>query len=160
MTFDNSRTIIIQRIELFAASMVLLAFTILSYFTWVIKYPQLGMGETVWTIILVAIWCYFAITPILLHHQFISYSDEGEKIIFRYFSTGIFGGKKNSVEISKKTFSGYRTDSRFFGLIRTITLFQQYKEGVAKYPPFYISALNRKEREKLFGSLNLYIPQV
>jgi hypothetical protein len=159
MTFDNSRTIIIQRIELFAASMVLLAFTILSYFTWVIKYPLLGMSETVWTIILVSIWCFFAVTPILLRHQFISYSDEGEKIIFRYFSTGIFGGKKNSVEINKKSFMGYKTESRFFGLIRTLSLSQKYKDGIAKYPPFYISALTRKEREKIFNSLNLLFPQ-
>ena len=71
----------------------------------------------------------------------------------------MFGGKKNSVEINKKSFSGYKTESRLFGLLHTITLFQQYKEGVAKYPPFYISALTRKEREKVFGSLNLYVPQ-
>jgi hypothetical protein len=47
----------------------------------------------------------------------------------------------------------------YFGLICTITLFQKYKEGVAKYPPFYISALSGKERKKVFGSLNAYLPQ-
>jgi len=146
MTFNNSRTIIIQRIELFVASIVLLSFIILSFFTRLLKFPLLGMSETVWTIILVAIWIFLAFLPIILNYQFISYSDDGDKIVFRYFSSGVFGGRKNSVEINKKSFSGYKTESRLFGLLHTITLFQQYKEGVAKYPPFYISALTRKER--------------
>jgi hypothetical protein len=147
------------RIELFVTSVLLLLFIILSFFTRILKFPLLGLSETTWTIILVSIWLFIVILPIILNYQFISYSDEGEKIIFRYFTSGIFGGKKYSVEIDKKSFSGYKTESRLFGLLQTITLFQQYKEGVAKYPPFYISALTRKERQKVFGSLNLYTSQ-
>jgi hypothetical protein len=159
MTFDNSRTIIIQRIELFVASVVLLAFVILSYFSKFIKYPFLGLSETIWTVILVVVWLFLAILPIILKYQYISYSDEGEKIIFRYFSSGVFGGRKNSVEINKQSFSGYKTESGFFGRIQKITLFQQLKEGVAKYPPFYISALTKKERDMILKSLDLYFPR-
>ena len=68
----------------------------------------------------------------------------------------IVGGKKNSVEIDKKSFSGYKIETRFFGLIQSITLFQKFKEGVAKYPPVYISALSREEKAKVVRSLNRY----
>jgi len=147
------------RIELFVTSIILLSFVILSYFTRILKFPLIGLSEIAWTIILVSIWLFIVFLPIILNYQFISYSDDGEKIVFRYFSSGVFGGKKNSVEIDKRSFSGYKIESKLFGLLHTITLFQQYKEGVAKYPSFYISALTRKEREKVIGSLNLLVPQ-
>jgi hypothetical protein len=123
-----------------------------------LKYPILGMSDTAWTLILVGIYLLIAFLPMYLNYQFIFFSDEGEKIVFRYFTAGVVGGKKNSVEINKNAFSGYKTESRFFGRIQSITLFQKFNEGIAKYPPVYISALTREEREKVFKSLNLYAP--
>jgi hypothetical protein len=160
MTFDNSRTIISLRIKFLGATIFLLAYIVLTYAAKMIKYPLLGMSDSVWTLILVTIYLVIVFLPMFLNYQFFSYSDDGEKIVVRYFSTGMVGGKKNSVEIAKKTFSGYETESRFFGLIQSITLFQQYKEGVAKYPPIYISSLTREEKAKVFRSLNFYTPHV
>jgi hypothetical protein len=158
MTFDNSRTIISLRIKLFAATIIFLAYIILTYVAEKIKFPLLGMSDTRWTVILVALYLFFAFLPMFLNYQYISYSDEGEKIIFRYFSAGMLGGRKNSVEINKLSFSGYEMESSFFGLIKSITLFQKFKEGVAKYPPVYISALTREEKAKIIRSLNSYVP--
>ena len=159
MTFDNSRTIISLRIKLFAATIIILAYVVLTYVAKMIKYPVLGMSDTAWTLILVGIYLLVVFLPMYLNYQFIHFSDDGEKIVFRYFNAGIAGGRKNSVEISKKTFSGYKTESKFFGLIQSIILFQQFNEGVAKYPPVYISALTREERTKVLKSLNLYSPR-
>jgi nitrogen fixation/metabolism regulation signal transduction histidine kinase len=160
MTLDNSKTIISLRIKLFGATVVFLAYILLAYVAKLIKYPLLGMSDTAWTLILVGIFLLIAFLPMFLNYQFIFFSDEGENIVIRYFTTGVVGGKKNSVEINKKTFSGYKIESSLFGLKQSITLFQQLKEGVAKYPPIYISALNREERAKVLRSLNLYAPRV
>ena len=160
MTFDNSKTIISIRIKLFGATVVLLTYLTLAYVAKLIKFPLLGMSDTSWTIILIGIWVILALIPIFLNYQYISYSDEGEFLIFRYFTAGIVGGKKNSVEINKTTFSGYNKETRFFGLIESITLFQKFQQGVAKYPPVYISALSRIEKDKVMKSLNMYSPQV
>jgi hypothetical protein len=158
MTFDNSTTIISLRIKLFIALVVLIAFIILTYSAKIIKFPLLGMNEAVWIMFLVGINLLVAFLPMVLNYQFISYSDDGEKIVLRYFSAGFFGGKKNSVEIDKKIFSGYKIETRFFGRIKSITLFTHLKTGVAKYPPVYISALTRDELSKFIRSLNLYTP--
>jgi hypothetical protein len=155
MTFDNSKTIISLRIKLFAVTVVVLGWLALAYVGKVIKFPFLGMDDIFWTLILVAGWFVVAFIPMFLNYQYISYSDDGEKVIFRYFSAGIVGGRKNSVEISKYSFAGYEVEKKFFGLIQSIILFQRFKEGVAKYPPVFISALTRNEREKIFRSLNL-----
>ena len=160
MTFDNSRTIISLRIKLFGATVVLLAYLALTYVARLIKYPLLGMSDTSWTVILVGVWLLLAFMPLFLNYQFIFFSDYGEKIVFRYFTAGLVGGRKNSVEINKMSFSGYKIETRFFGLIQSIILFQKFQEGVAKYPPVYISALSREEKAKVIKSLNIYAPAV
>ena len=159
MTFDNKKTIIDVRIKLFIATVLLLAFVTLSYVAKLIKFPLLGISDTAWTVILVAIWLIIAFFPMVLNYQFVFFSDEGEKLVFRYFIAGIVSGKKNSVEINKRTFAGYKTESRFFGLIKSIILFQQMGQGVAKYPPVYISALTKEQKSKLFISLNTFAPK-
>lgn len=158
MKLDNSRTIISFRIKLFAVTVLFLAYIILSYAAKMFKLTLFGMSDTFWTIVLAALWLFVAFIPMFLNYQYVTYSDEGDTIIFRYFTSGIVGGKKNSVEIDKRTFAGYKTEKKLFGLIRSITLYQRFKEGVAKYPPIYISALNKEERSKIFRSLNLYAP--
>ncbi|MGD0753756.1 MAG: hypothetical protein ABR927_01750 [Bacteroidales bacterium] len=158
MTFDNSKTIISLRIKLFGATVVLLAYLAITYVARLVKFPFLGMSDTFWTIVLIGIWVLLAFMPMFLNYQFFSYSDEGDYLIFRYFTAGIVGGKKNSVEINKTAFSGYKVESRFFGFIQRIILFQKVQGGVANYPPVYISALTREEKAKVIKSLNLYTP--
>jgi hypothetical protein len=160
MTFDNSKTIINLRIKLFGATVVLLTYLALAYVAKLIKFPLLGISDTFWTVILIGIWVVLAFMPMFLNYQFISYSDEGDFIIFRYFTAGILGGKKNSIEINKTTFSGYKIETSFFGFIHSITLFQKVQAGEAKYPPVYISALTREEKAKVIKSLNLYTSHV
>ena len=159
MKLDNSKAIISFRIKLFVVTVLFLTYIILSYSAKVFKLTLFGLSDTLWTIILAAIWLFIAFLPMFINYHYVSYSDEDESIVFRYFSAGIVGGKKNSVEIDKRTFAGYKTEKKMFGLIRTITLYQNFKEGVAKYPPIYISALNKVEREKVFRSLNLFAPK-
>ena len=159
MKLDNSKTIISFRIRLFAVTVLFLAYIIMSYAAKFFKLTLFGMSDTFWTILFAAIWLFIALIPMILNYQYVNYSDEGDTIIFRYFTSGLVGGKKNSVEIDKRTFAGYKSEKKLFGLIWSVTLYQNFKEGVAKYPPIYISALNKEERSKIFRSLNLYAPQ-
>jgi len=122
-----------------------------------IKFPLLGMSDSMWTIILVVIYLSIAFLPMLFNYQYISYSDEEENIVIRYFTTGILSGNKNSIEISKSTFKSYQIETSFFGLNQKLILYQKFREGFAKYPPVYISSLTRREKEKLVMSLNSYI---
>jgi hypothetical protein len=158
MTFDNSRTIISLRIKLFAVTVVFLAYLAMTYVAEIIKFPLLGMSDTLLTVILSVIWLCVAIFPMILNYQFIYFSDDTEKIVFRYFTAGIVGGRKNSVEIDKRLFSGYKIESRYFGLVQSLNLYQKLNNGFAKYPPVFISALSSKEKSKVIKSLNQYIP--
>jgi hypothetical protein len=156
MTFDNSKTIIGLRIKLFGATVTILTYIVLTYIAEIIKYPLLGMSDTAWTLILVGIYFGYALLPMFLNYQYIHFSDEGENIVIRYFTAGIIGGRKNSIEINKSGFAGYKSETRFFGLIKSLTLYQKVQKGIATYPLVYISALSGEERSKLFRSLNQY----
>lgn len=157
MNFDNSKTIISMRIKLFFATVLFLTYILLAFAAGVIKFPLLGMGETFWTIILTICYLIVVFIPMFLSYQYIYFSDDEEKITFRYFTAGIAGGRKNSVEINKNVFSGFQIDKKFFGLVKTITLYQRSRQGTAKYPPIYISALNREQISRITRSLNMYL---
>ena len=157
MKLDNSKTIISSRIKLFAVTVLFLAYMALSYVAKSFKITLFGWSDTVWTIIFAAIWIFIAFLPMILKHQYISYSDDDELIVFRFFTSGIFGGRKNSIEIEKKTFAGYETNKQLMGLSLSITLYQKIEKGVAKYPPIHISALSKEEKTKIFSSLNKYV---
>jgi hypothetical protein len=160
MTFDNSKRIINLRITFFLATILLLAYLALAYVAKLIRFPLLGMNDTVWTLILVGIWVILTFMPMFLNYQYVSFSDDGDKIIFRYYTSGFFSGKKNSVEIDKRSFSGYSVKSSFFALIQSIILYQKFAEGEAKYPPIYLSALSHEERAKVIRSLKVFTPEV
>jgi len=160
MTFDNSKRIINLRITFFLATILLLAYLALAYVANLIRFPLLGMNDTVWTLILVSIWVILTFMPMFLNYQYISFSDDGDKIIFRYYTSGFFSGEKNSVEIDKRSFSGYSVKSSFFGLIQSIILYQKFAEGEAKYPPIYLSALSQEQRAKVIRSLKVFTPEV
>ncbi len=159
MTFDNSKTIISLRIKIFVVTMLLLTYVVLTYIAKVIEYPLLGFGETLYTCIFIGIWLVFALYPMVLNYQYVSFSDDGDSIVFRYFIAGMFGGKKNSIEIRKENFAGYKIETRYFGMMQSITVFQRMREGVATYPPIYISNLTRREKDRLINSLYLYTPK-
>ncbi len=160
MTFDNTKQIISIRIRLFIATVLILAYLAVTYLIGRIKFPVLGLSETAWTIILIAIYLIIFFIPIMLNHQFISYSDDDENIVIKYFNAGIGGGKKNSIRIYKTAFAGYKTESRLFGLDKSLILYQKVGQNVAKYPPVHISALSKEQRNKLIKSLNDHIPAI
>ena len=159
MKLDNSGTIVASRIKLFAVTALFLTYIVLSYIAKFFKLNLFGWSDAIWTIIFAVIWIFIALLPMIFKHQYISYSDDDDLIVFRYFSSGIFGGRKNSVEIGKKTFAGYETEKQLLGLSLSITLYQKVEKGVAKYPPIHVSSLTKEERAKIFKSLNEYLPK-
>lgn len=158
MTLNNGKSIINLKITRRVSIILFLAFLIIIYAAKIIKFPLLGMSQLAWTMMILIIFPVIIFLPIVLNYQYISYSDEGDNIILRYYSTGLIPGNKNSVEINKKTFTGFTLEKKFFGLVQSITLYQRIKGGVAKYPPVYISSLKREEKVKILKSLNSFAP--
>jgi hypothetical protein len=159
MTFDNSKTIISLRIWLFFATIILIAWIIVAFIAKMINFPLLGLSETVWTLILVGIYLIVLLLPMIRNIQFVFFSDEGENIVFRYFHAGMVGGKKNSISIPKNSFAGFKTEKKNLGLSASIILFQRIGQSLAKYPPIYITAIPKEQKEKMLNLLGRYSPK-
>jgi hypothetical protein len=84
---------------------------------------------------------------------FVFYSDQGEKIILRYYSLSLFNSRKNSIEIPKQQLVKYELKSFYFGTQKMLILHQLFRDKVAKYPPISISALDPGDQEKILNSL-------
>jgi hypothetical protein len=160
MTFDNGKTIISLRLRGFAATIIFLVYIVLIYVGRVIRFPIGNIQESPATIVLSGIYLFIILLPLFMKKMYIYYSDDGDNIVFKYFNAGMITGKKNSVVINKKTLAGYSRKRGFLGIFPSIILTQKLKQGIAKYPPIYIGSLNRKEKEKIFNSLNLYSREV
>ena len=159
MTFDNSKTIIGLRIRLFIATLIMLVYVYVVYFGKQLHFPVFGIQEFYATLILTAAYILLAFLPLLLKYKYIYFSDDGKNIIFRYYSVGLLRGKKNSVEIPKNEFLGYKITKHFPGLIKSIQLYRLMGNKKASYSPVYISSLSKSELNKIAGSLDKYIKQ-
>ena len=87
---------------------------------------------------------------------FVSYNDQGEKIVVRYYPVSMFTSRKNSIEIPKQQFVKYEIKSFFFGTQHYLILVQNFRGKEAKYPKISLSALDKEDREKMLASLNKY----
>lgn len=87
---------------------------------------------------------------------FVSFSDQGEKIIVRYYPVSMFTSKKNSIEIPKQQFVKYELKPFFLKTQNYLILHQNFRGKVAQYPKISLSALDSEDREKMLESLRKY----
>lgn len=154
MTFENGKTIIRLRINVFIATILFIVYLFFAYFGKSINFPVFGLSDTELSLILVAIYLIIAFYPMILGYNYIYLSDDGPSIILRYYSVGLFKGKKRSIEIAKKSFVGYKRER--FLITEKISLIQRLDLRDATYPPVSITSLFNSERQKIFATLDKY----
>ncbi|HER09211.1 MAG TPA: hypothetical protein ENO20_09915 [Bacteroides sp.] len=88
---------------------------------------------------------------------FVSYSDQGEMIVLRYYQMSLFTSRKHSIEIPKKQFVKFELQDFLFGTQQKIILYQNFRKKVAKYPPISLSAVDKADRKKIIDSLSGYM---
>jgi hypothetical protein len=93
----------------------------------------------------------------LRNPYFIFFSDGGEMLILRYYPLSIFNHKKNSIEIPKTQFLKFEINKFFFGMEEKLIVYQNYRNKIAKYPPISLSALSKKDRERILAALQNYM---
>lgn len=88
--------------------------------------------------------------------DFVSYNDQGDKIIVRYYAVSMFTKRKNSIEIPKKQFIRYELKPFFFKTQHYLVLYQDFRGKVVPYPKISLSALDKDDRERMLDSLKKY----
>ena len=93
----------------------------------------------------------------LRDYHYIYFSDNGNKIVFRFYSMQLFSGKKQTIEMYKKDFVKFQTSSLLFKMRDYLIVYQKLKKGIAKYPPISITGLSKKDKANLKNQLSLNI---
>jgi len=88
---------------------------------------------------------------------FVSYSDQGEKIVVRYYPVSMFTSRKNSIEIPKQQFVKYELIPFLLKTQHYLILHQNFRGKVAKYPRISLSALDKEDRESMLSSMDKYV---
>lgn len=119
--------------------------------------PFLGIERNVYTILFVIVYMIYYLTGIVRNHHFFLYSDNGSKLVFRFYSLRPMTKKQSAIEIDKTLFTGFSISNSWFGFIRRLYLSQRMpNDTIANYKPISISLLNRKQIKDLERSLLSY----
>lgn len=154
MEIDIQRTILKKNLRAFILAIIFVVFISILLITYIYEDQLFGLTKYHLAIIFGSLYVLYMLFNTLRQYCYIYFSDEGDKIILRYFPMGVFTYKKHAIEIGKHEFAGYETKEILFGFRRKLTLKVKTAKGVAKYPPVSITALNPKEKEDLLKALD------
>jgi hypothetical protein len=152
MTIDNQKEAVNLKIQKSIALLALIIAIGLIYFANVMPRGILGFSRNEIAIFILVIFVLFFIFHYLKNHNYIYYSDSGNKFILRYYSLRPLEDKKNAIEFSKKEFHKYEMKKSFYGMNENIIIYRKTTGGVAKYPGVSITALNKGDKEKMLES--------
>lgn len=83
-------------------------------------------------------------------YQFIEFSDDGGKIVLRYFKAVSFGSKAyHAIEFPQNILQNAHFEDSVFGKLSDLTLIIRTKRGIAEYPSVSLSALPFEDRLKM-----------
>ncbi len=156
MKLDNQKnTYRIWLSRLVMTMVFALIILILMFVGW---FDDLEAGITKYHLVIVISGVYVLINWInfLKRPYFVSYSDQGEMIVVRYYPVSMFTSRKNSIEIPKKQFVKYELKPFFLKTQHYLILSQNFRGKVAQYPKISLSAMDKDDREKLLQSLDKY----
>jgi hypothetical protein len=148
MIIENKKQTFKIWLQKFFATVLFVPAILVIWFTRLLDNLVPGMEKVHY--LLIACIPYFAL---LLYHYllkpyFIFFTDNGDKIILRYYPINAFNNKKHSIEIPKKNFVKFETKKFFLGREKII-LYRRQKNQIAKFPPISLSAMKKGEVEQM-----------
>jgi hypothetical protein len=156
MIIDLQRTVIKIQLRRFITLIIFVALIIFILLMGDKTIEYFGLTKYQWAIVVSVLYFGSSLVESLLGLTYIYYSDDDIYILFRYFSMRFFNNRKNSIQIPKEDFLGYKIVDKFGGLKKYIILYQDFKGKEAKYPAVNIFSLTKVQREALLRSLDRY----
>ncbi len=156
MKIDNESTVVkIQALKYIYAIAVLTTMVVL-YTTNIepilIKY--LGLSNLWITLILVFAYLFYYFYHLVAKTSYLFFSDEGPKIIIRFYQLKPMNPKKSAYEIPKNQFFKFSYRKSF--IREEVTVYQKFGNNISMYPPFSLKGLKDEQKAMLFLALKNY----
>jgi hypothetical protein len=136
-------------------ALIILAIVFLPWFDesefWLTKYH---VAIFISAIYIIVNWVNYRKRP-----YYVSYNDQGDKLVVRYYPISMFTSRKNSIEIPKQHFVKYELKPFLFKTQHYLILHQNFRGKIVAYPQISLSALDKEDREKMLESLDKYATQ-
>jgi hypothetical protein len=156
MIINNKKSTLNIWLQKLVATVLFTPLLLFILFSRQFKEPVLGIDREIWLVVSVGLYMGFIGWHHLLRPNYIYFSDNGKKILFRYYKVRALSGKKHAIEIPKEQFEKYEVKKYFPG-IEKLFLYQRTSRGVARYPGVSLSLLKKSDREKMKRALNQYV---
>jgi hypothetical protein len=156
MKIDNQRnTYRIWLSRLVMTTVFALVILLLVFVSW---FDNLESGITKYHIVILISVVYLAINWLnyLKRPYFVSYNDQSDMLVVRYYPISMFTSRKHSIEIPKQQFVKYELKPFLFKSQHYLILHQNFRGKVAPYPRISLSAMEKEDREKMLQSLEKY----
>ena len=154
MIIDIRRTVIRKKLRSFFTAIAVILIIVVVLFTNIYNEDVLEINKGLLTAIIIAVYLLTILFNILRDFNYIYYNDDGDKLVLRYFSLSIFAQKKNSIEIPKRSFAGYKIEKSLAGLKEKLVLLQHLESRIARYPAVSITSLDSRQKSDIINSLN------
>ena len=153
MIIDISRTIIRKNLANLISTVLFIVLIVLLLFLPMQDFLK-GISNSLLAIFVATAYIIYAVYNSFRNYNYIYFNNETDKLVLRYFSPSVFTSKKNSIEMPKEEFAGYRLKSFFMRYREKIVLYRATRKGLANYPPVSLTALSVKERHMLLRALD------
>lgn len=163
MKFDNEGTTI--KIHVLKTIMAIISGVLIALMVFIPGFynfliDNTGIPKYLFIILFSLVFIIFYLYHLVSASAFLSFDDEEDKIVIRFYRFDIFNPSKVAYEISFADFVGYKVEQRYLKLCEDLILFRMYQGDIVKYPPIPISALTRSERKKMLTALDSHIPKL
>ena len=156
MVIDLQKTIVKMWLRRFITLIIFVILAVASIFTLSSEGHYYGLNKYQIALTIVLIYIVIALIVPILELNYVFFSDEGEFIVLRYFSSGYINRKKRVIQIPKKSFTGYEIIKTLNGMKIKIILKQRLKTSEVRYPPVSITLMNKKQRTQMLEALDKY----
>ncbi len=156
MKFDNENTVLRLHVLKIIFAIIIVSIIILFYTTTFDDFIERTTGVTKRPLLLIMVAGYmlFYIYHLIVKTSYLFFSDDGSKIIIRFYPVRPLNPVKRSIEIPKNQFYKYTINRT--SLVEEVVVYQKVGNKISKYPPFSLKGLSKQQKDALFHSLNQY----
>ena len=155
MIIENSKSIVRFRLVGLAMSIVFVLIIAGILVTGFNNDKYFGFSKYYYAFVLGSIYVLYSIYVLIINRCYFHFSDEDEKLEFKYYSTNPFSFKNHYIVIGKNSLLRYEM-KKFLGVKYDLILFQKSSRGEARYPGISLSALTNEEINLLKSILDKY----
>lgn len=156
MKIDNENTVVkLQALKYIYIIAVLTIIAIL-YTTGIEPFliEQLGISNALISFFLVLAYIIYYFYHLYVKTSYLYLSDDGDKIVIRFYQLKPMNPKKSAFEIPKSQFLKFTYHKSF--LREEVTVYQKQGSSVSKYPPFSLKGISKEQKALVFLLLKQY----